>query len=45
MEVAYALADSLGYTPEAVRNVKEEKAAQNGAFRDRVFLEKVITAE
>ena len=45
LEVVEALAASLGYTQEAVQKGKCEKAVRNGVFRDRVFLEKVITAE
>lgn len=42
LEVLEALIDSLGYTKEEVQKVKNEKARTNGAFNERVFLEKVI---
>ena len=45
LEVVEALTSALGVSQEALQKAKAEKAVRNGAFRDRVFLEKVITAE
>lgn len=45
LEVVAALTSALGVSHEALQKAKDEKAARNGAFRERVFLESVITAE
>lgn len=38
LEVVYALADNIGCSREALQKVYEEKHAQRGGFRDRIFL-------
>lgn len=45
LEVLEALARLQGWSWEDVRRAKEDKTRRNGAFRDRVFLEKVIEEE
>ena len=36
------MAHLQGWTDGEIRRAKEEKAQRNGAFRERVFLEKVL---
>ena len=36
------LAHLQGWTDREIRQAKNEKAQRNGAFRERVFLEKVL---
>ena len=38
LEVVCALADSIGATPEELREVYDRKHAARGGFRDRIFL-------
>lgn len=38
LEVVYALADNIGCSREDLQKVYEEKHAQRGGFRDRIFL-------
>lgn len=45
LEVVEALARLLGYSEHEIKRTKDEKAKKNGAFRNRVFLEKVIIAD
>lgn len=45
LEVLEAMACLQGWPSEAVRQAKEDKARRNGAFRHRVFLEKVLPKE
>ena len=42
LEVLEAMAHLRGWTDGEIRRAKEEKAQRNGAFRERVFLEKVL---
>ena len=42
LEVLEELAHLQGWTDGEIRRAKEEKAQRNGAFRKRVFLEKVL---
>ena len=42
LEVLEAVAHLQGWTDGEIRRAKEEKAQRNGAFRERVFLEKVL---
>ena len=42
LEVLEAMARLQGWTDGEIRRAKEEKAQRNGAFRERVFLEKVL---
>ena len=42
LEVLEAMAHLQGWTDGEIRRAKEEKAQRNGAFRERVFLEKVL---
>lgn len=41
LEVVYALAESLGISPEALQKIREHKAGERGAFKDKVFLQDV----
>ena len=43
LEVLEAIARLQGWPSEAVRQAKEDKAQRSGAFRHRVFLEKVLS--
>jgi len=43
LELLKAMAEFLGYTLEDVILEAERKANKNGAFRDRILLEKVIS--
>ena len=43
LEVLEAMARLQGWPSEAVRQAKEDKARRSGAFRHRVFLEKVLS--
>ena len=45
LEVLEAIAHLQGWTDGQIRHTKEEKAQRNGAFRERVFLEKVLEEE
>ena len=45
LEVLEAIARLQGWPSEAVRQAKEDKARCSGAFRHRVFLEKVLPKE
>ena len=38
LEVVCALADSIGATPEELREVYDRKHVARGGFRDRIFL-------
>ena len=42
-DILEVLARLQGWPSEAVRQAKEDKARRNGAFRHRVFLEKVLS--
>ena len=42
LEVIDALKAVLGYSDESISEIKAKKQAANGAFNDRIFLEKVI---
>ena len=42
LEVLEELAHLQGWTDREIRQAKNEKAQRNGAFRERVFLEKVL---
>ena len=42
LEVLEAIAHLQGWTDGQIRYTKEEKPQRNGAFRERVFLEKVL---
>jgi len=42
LEVAYAIAAAKGYTAPDLAKARNDKNIQNGAFADRIFLEKVI---
>lgn len=39
LEVLYAIAAALGYTPEQVEQARVKKAAERGGFDGRIFLE------
>lgn len=39
LEVLYAIAKVLGYTPEQVEEARLEKATKRGGFDGRIFLE------
>lgn len=39
LEVLYAIANALGYTPEQIEQARVEKAAARGGFDQRIFLE------
>ena len=39
LEVLYAIANALGYTPEQIEQTRVEKAAARGGFDQRIFLE------
>ena len=41
LEVIYAAALALGYTREALDEIREEKVRQRGAFEKKYFLRKV----
>ena len=43
LEVLEAMARLQGWPSKAIRQAKEDKAQRNGAFRHRVFLEKVLS--
>lgn len=45
LEVLETIAHLQGWTDGEIRRAKEEKAQRNGAFRERVFLEKVLEEE
>lgn len=45
LEVLETIAYLQGWTDGQIRRAKEEKAQRNGAFRKRVFLEKVLEEE
>ena len=45
LEALEAMARLQGWPSEAIRQAKEDKARRNGAFRHRVFLEKVLPKE
>lgn len=38
LEVVYALAEDLGYSPEELEAACREKHEKRGGFRDRIFL-------
>ena len=38
LEVVYAAAEARGYTPEQLEQVRAEKAARRGKFRQRLLL-------
>ena len=38
LEVLYAIAKTLGYTPEQIEQTRQEKAAKRGGFDGRIFL-------
>ncbi len=42
LEVVYALAKAKGISKNDLEKTREEKALNNGTFKDKVFLEKVI---
>jgi predicted house-cleaning noncanonical NTP pyrophosphatase (MazG superfamily) len=42
LEVVYALAQCQNITPEKLEELRARKAAKNGAFKQRIFLEKVL---
>ena len=42
LEVIDALKKTLGYTDDAINDIKSKKAEKNGAFHQKIFLEKVI---
>ena len=42
LEVIEALKEVLGYSNEVISVIKNKKQVSNGAFKDRIFLEKVI---
>lgn len=39
LEVLYAIAAALGYTPEQVEQARADKAAKRGGFEQRIFLD------
>ncbi len=41
LELIYASAESLGYTPEELEARREKKAASNGAFKKKIYLKTV----
>lgn len=45
LEVLEAMAQLQGWPSEAARQAKADKARRSGAFRHRVFLEKVLPKE
>lgn len=45
LEVIDALKTVLGYSDESISEIKSKKQAANGAFNDRIFLEKVIVKD
>ena len=45
LEVMYAIAVARGYSAEELEKVRAEKAAERGAFNDRIFLESVDDQE
>ncbi len=45
LEVIDALKAVLGYSDEAIGEIKSKKQTKNGAFNDRIFLEKVIVKD
>lgn len=45
LEVVDALKMTLGYSDEMIVAIKNKKAAQNGVFKKRLYLEKVIVNE
>lgn len=38
MEVVYALAATLGFTPESLDALRQKKAAERGTFNDKILL-------
>ena len=38
LEVIYAAAAARGYTPEQLEQIRAEKAAERGAFREKILL-------
>ncbi len=45
LEVIDALKAVLGYSDESISEITTKKQAANGAFNDRIFLEKVIVKD
>ncbi len=41
LEVVYALREAIGITSEGLEVVRTAKAAKNGAFKQKIFLESV----
>ncbi|HSH56001.1 MAG TPA: nucleoside triphosphate pyrophosphohydrolase [Candidatus Limnocylindrales bacterium] len=41
LEVVYALAAIRNVSPEQIEKIRKKKAATNGAFKDRIFLEEI----
>ena len=41
LEVAYALAETAGLSPQQLEDIREQKAEQRGGFTERIFLEQV----
>ena len=41
-EVVHALRDAIGKTHKELEVIRLKKAAKNGAFKDKIFLEEVI---
>ncbi len=41
LEVVYALADSIGISPDELERIRAEKADQRGGFEDGIVLEDV----
>lgn len=42
LEVVYALGNAKGYTPEALEQLRLQKAEKNGGFEKRIYLEKKL---
>lgn len=43
MEVLVAIAEAMSWPEEELRRIRRDKAERNGAFRERIFLEKVVS--
>ena len=43
LEVAYAIAEAMGYSNCDIENCRDGKNAKNGVFMKKLFLEKVIS--
>ena len=41
LEVIYAIAETMGVSEKQLDNIRREKSEKRGAFRKRIFLEKV----